>query len=160
MTSAGSILIASRSCYHHTHYFFDSVRDPATNDEKGGGTVAALHAVPAARDTRIWLCVNRSGIGPCNTTCSDPNTPWHHSETVAGLPYGTSRKGRTLKRPLNFDGPGRQCPMCRQAWDITMDPRPWDVPVPPGESVGFAGNRSRGGPFTNVGHFSQKTPTL
>ena len=69
-------------------------------------------------------------------TFSDPHTPWHHSETVAGPAYGTSRRSRTLKRPLHYEGAGRHCPMCtmcHQPWELTMDPRPWNVPVRPGE---------------------------
>ena len=64
---------------------------------------------------------------------SDPDTPWHFAETVAGPIYGRSSRGRSLKRPMTFSGSGRQCPLCKQDWPLTLDPRAWNVPVKPGE---------------------------
>ena len=93
----------------------------------------ALEVVEAIIDT-IFL--------PSRKRPPDPITPPSHPkrrrihQTVAGPAYGTSRRSRTLKRPLHYEGAGRHCPMCtmcHQPWELTMDPRPWNVPVRPGE---------------------------
>ena len=72
-------------------------------------------ASPPARQQRRLIIPNRQ------VPWSDPNTPWHLAETVAGPMYGRSRTGRTLKRPLGFSGPGRHCPFCHQAWSLTLE---------------------------------------
>ena len=84
-------------------------------------------ASPPARRQRRLIIPNRQ------VPWSDPNTPWHLAETVAGPMYGRSRTGRTLKRPLGFSGPDRHCPFCHQAWSLTLEPRMWNVPVKEGE---------------------------
>ena len=52
---------------------------------------------------------------------------------VAGPLYGRSSRGRSLKRPVTFSGSGRQCPLRKQDWPLTLEPRAWSVPVKPGE---------------------------
>jgi hypothetical protein len=84
-------------------------------------------ASPTARRQRRRTIPNR------NVAWSDPDTPWHFTETVAGPLYGRSRRGRNLKRPMTFSGPGCQCPLCKQHWPMTLEPRAWNAPVKPGE---------------------------
>jgi len=93
-------------------------------------------ASPPARRQRRRIIPNPQA------TWSDPNTPWHFTDTVAGPLYGTSRRGRNLKRPLTYiEGRGRVCPLCHQDWDYSIEPRAWNVPVKPGE-CGACGQRT------------------
>ena len=39
----------------------------------------------------------------------------------------------SMRRPKEYNGPGRKCPKCRQYWPITMDPRCDNEPVKDGE---------------------------
>ena len=90
---------------------------------------------PPARRQRRRIVPNR------HVAWSDPDTPWHFAETVAGPLYGRSSRGRSLKRPMTFSGSGRQCPLCKQDWPLTLEPRAWNVPVKPGE-CGVCGQQS------------------
>ena len=56
---------------------------------------------PPARRQRRRIVPNR------RVARSDPDTPWHFAETAAGPLCGRSSRGRSLKRPMTFSGPGR-----------------------------------------------------
>ena len=68
-----------------------------------------------------------------NATWTDRDQPWFFDKTTAGHIYGTSRYGRVMKRPREYNGPGRKCPHCLQYWPITMDRRCDNEPVKEGE---------------------------